>query len=81
MFLNHLTLEDDENDRLRNYNYEIMHKLENCYKTIADLTQEVSVLKDDKAKLERKNCGLEKKLGDLKKEQSRFVRELKKMGF
>ena len=38
-------------------------------------------LKDEKGKLEKKNVFLEKKLGDLKKEQSRFMKELRKMGF
>ncbi len=35
-----------------------MSKLEACHKTIADLTNEVSTLKEDKIKLEKKNLFL-----------------------
>ena len=57
-----------------------MHKLDSAYKTITNLTSEVTLLKDDKGKLEKKNVFLQKKLGDLKKEQNRFMKELKRMG-
>ena len=58
-----------------------MHKLDNAYKTITNLTTEVSTLKEDKGKLTKKNAFFEKKLIELKKEQSRFMKELRNMGF
>jgi hypothetical protein len=41
----------------------------------------VGLLRDDKTKMEKKSCFLEKKLLELKKEQTRFMKELRKMGF
>jgi hypothetical protein len=38
-------------------------------------------LKEEKGKLERKNTFLDKKVSDIKKEQGRFMKELKKIGF
>ena len=58
-----------------------MHKLDNAYKTITNLTTEVSTLKEEKGKLTKKNIFFEKKLTELKKEQSRFMKELRNMGF
>lgn len=51
-----------------------MQKLEHAYKTITELTNETSVLRDDKVKLEKKNVFLERKISDLKKEQNRFMK-------
>lgn len=50
IFLKHLE-EDEENERLRHYNHEIMTKLEVAYRSITDLSKEVSSLKEEKAKL------------------------------
>lgn len=44
-----------------------MHKLDNAYKTVTNLTTEVSNLKEEKGKLTKKNVFLEKKLTELKK--------------
>jgi hypothetical protein len=44
-----------------------MNKLEQAYKQVSELTEEVSVLKDEKRKLEKKNVFLERKIGDIKK--------------
>lgn len=58
-----------------------MEKLEGAYRTISELTDEVLQLKEEKGKLERKNVFLDKKITDIKKEQGRFMKELKKIGF
>jgi hypothetical protein len=51
-----------------------MEKLENAYRSISELTDEVLQLKDEKGKMERKNLFLDKKFTDIKKEQSRFMK-------
>jgi cell division protein FtsB len=51
-----------------------VEKLESAYRSISELTDEVGQLKDEKAKLERKNKFLDKKFTDIKKEQSRFMK-------
>ena len=59
-FLSHTFDEEEssENERLRTYNTEIMHKLDSAYKTITNLASEVTILKDDKGKLEKKSVFL-----------------------
>ncbi len=58
--------EDGESQKLRNYNEEIMEKLQNAYKAISQLTGEVSRLKQEKKKIEKKNENLERKVKEIK---------------
>ena len=50
--------EDGESQKLRNFNEEMMQKLQNAYKAISQLTGEVSRLKQEKKKIEKKNENL-----------------------
>lgn len=66
--------EDDENSKIRNYNNDIMQKLEHSYKVITELTRDATTLRDDNIKLARKNAILERKVNELSKEQNRFLK-------
>lgn len=52
---------------MRNYNREIMEKLENAYRSISELSGEVQRLKVEKVKVEKKNQFLDRKITDIKK--------------
>ena len=58
-----------------------MEKLQNAYKAISELTGEVTRLKEEKKKMERKSENLERKVKEIKTEHNRFVKELRNCGF
>lgn len=59
----------------------MMEKLQNAYKAISQLTVEVTRLKEEKKKIEKRNENLERKVKDIKTEHNRFVKELRNCGF